>query len=54
MMDVDNTYGRQRKCHCGEKETTGHVIQCKQMGGGVVERVVRRNGRYRDNKNVNR
>ena len=34
MMDVDNNYGRQRKCHCGEKETTGHVIQCKLMGGG--------------------
>ena len=26
----DNNYGKQRKCHCGEKETTEH-IQCKQV-----------------------
>ena len=31
MMDVDNNYGKQRECHCGEKETTEHIIQCKQV-----------------------
>ena len=30
-MDVDNKNGRQRKCHCGEKETSEHIIQCKQV-----------------------
>ena len=31
MMDVDNNYGKQRKCHCGEKETTEHIIQYTQV-----------------------
>jgi len=30
---------------------TGYIIQCKQTGRGLKKRVVRRNGRYWDNKN---
>ena len=30
MMDVDNKYGRQRKCQCMEKETTEHIIRLKK------------------------
>ena len=33
MMDIDNNDGKQSKYRCGEKETTEHIIQCKQVSG---------------------
>ena len=28
MQDIGNNRGKDRKCICGEKETTEHIIEC--------------------------
>ena len=33
MMDIDNNWGRKRRCICGEKEGMEHIIKCKEMKG---------------------
>ena len=30
MMDIGNNLGKDRRCQCGEKETTEHLIACKE------------------------
>ena len=32
MTDIGNNWGKERKCKCGEKETTEHLIECKIEG----------------------
>ena len=29
MLDIGNNWGKQRKCRCGEKESSEHMIACK-------------------------
>ena len=29
MMDIGNNHGKQRKCICGENESTEHIIECE-------------------------
>ncbi len=29
MIDIGNNFGKGRICSCGEKETSGHVIECE-------------------------
>ena len=68
MTDVDNNYGRQRRCQCREKETIEHIIQCKQIGRerlkkewleetvdiGIIRAVNRRMGEYIEERDKNK
>ena len=31
MQDIGNNRGKDRKCICGEKETTEHIIECSKV-----------------------
>ena len=28
MIDIGNTFGKGRKCECGERETAEHLLKC--------------------------
>ena len=30
-LDIGNNMGRGRKCRCGEKETTEHIVECEEV-----------------------
>ena len=30
MYDIGNNLGKERKCECGEKETSEHLIECRR------------------------
>ena len=31
--------GKERKCKCGEKETTEHIIECEEVNKGLKEKI---------------
>ena len=33
MIDIGNNLGRDRRCKCGEKEDTEHIIKCEKNRG---------------------
>ena len=31
MLDIGNNFGKEKRCICGEKETTEHLIICENQ-----------------------